>query len=214
MNALTIFSNSEFGEVRTTEIDGKTYFCANDVARALGYVDCAKAVRTHCKGVADVDTPTLGGVQKMKFIPEGDIYRLVIKSQLPTADKFERWIFDEVIPQIRKTGSYNNPKSQLEMLQIAVNQMVEQERRLATVEDRVKEIESKGITVPNEYYTIAGYANVRGKKIDVNKANQLGRYAAKMSRKWGYEIGKVHSELYGTVNSYHLDILKDAFRGI
>lgn len=106
MNELQIFNNEEFGAVRTTEINGKTYFVANDVAKALGYVDYAKAIRTHCKGVAEMDTPTLGGIQKMKYIPEGDIYRLVIKSQLPSAERFESWIFDEVLPSIRQNGGY------------------------------------------------------------------------------------------------------------
>lgn len=106
MNELQIFENAEFGSVRTVEFDEKTYFVANDVAKALGYVETAKAVRTHCKGVSEMDIPSNGGIQKMKIISEGDIYRLVIKSQLPTAEKFERWVFDEVLPSIRKHGMY------------------------------------------------------------------------------------------------------------
>lgn len=106
MNELQIFENSEFGSVRTVDVDGKTYFVANDVAKALGYVETAKAVRTHCKGVSEMDIPSNGGIQKMKIIPEGDIYRLVIKSQLPTAERFERWVFDEILPSIRRNGMY------------------------------------------------------------------------------------------------------------
>ena len=106
MNELQIFENSEFGTVRTVQFDGKTYFVANDVAKALGYVETAKAVRTHCKGVSEMDIPSNGGIQTMKIIPEGDIYRLVIKSQLPSAEKFESWVFDEVLPSIRKHGVY------------------------------------------------------------------------------------------------------------
>lgn len=106
MNELKIFENNEFGSVRTIEINRKTYFIANDVAKALGYIETAKAVRTHCKGVSEMDIPTNGGIQKMKVIPEGDIYRLIIKSQLPTAEKFESWIFDEVLPSVRKHGMY------------------------------------------------------------------------------------------------------------
>mgnify|MGYP004617769115 FL=1 len=106
MNDLQIFENSEFGTVRTVQFDGKTYFVANDVAKALGYVETAKAVRTHCKGVSEMDIPSNGGIQTMKIIPEGDIYRLVIKSQLPSAEKFESWVFDEVLPSIRKHGVY------------------------------------------------------------------------------------------------------------
>lgn len=106
MNELQIFENSEFGTVRTVQFDGKTYFVANDVAKALGYVETAKAIRTHCKGVSEMDIPSNGGIQTMKIIPEGDIYRLVIKSQLPSAEKFECWVFDEVLPSIRKHGVY------------------------------------------------------------------------------------------------------------
>lgn len=106
MNELQIFENREFGTVRTVQFEGKTYFVANDVAKALGYVETAKAVRTHCKGVSEMDIPSNGGIQTMKIIPEGDIYRLVIKSQLPSAEKFESWVFDEVLPSIRKHGVY------------------------------------------------------------------------------------------------------------
>lgn len=106
MNELQIFNSEEFGQVRTVEINGNPYFVANDVARALGYVETAKAIRTHCKGVSEMDIPSKGGVQRMKIIPEGDIYRLIIRSKLPSAEKFERWVFDEVIPSIRTNGGY------------------------------------------------------------------------------------------------------------
>lgn len=109
MNEIQLFNNEELNcKVRTVEIDGKPYFVGNDVARALGYVDCPKAIRTHCKGVAEMSTPTKGGIQTLKVIPEGDVYRLIIKSKLPQAEKFETWVMDEVLPTIRKTGSYSN----------------------------------------------------------------------------------------------------------
>lgn len=106
MNELQVFNSPEFGDIRTVEIDGKPYFVANDVARALGYVETAKAIRTHCKGVSEMDIPSKGGIQCMKVIPEGDIYRLIVRSKLPSAEKFETWVFDEVIPSIRKNGGY------------------------------------------------------------------------------------------------------------
>ena len=102
MNDLQIFNNEEFGEVRMTEIDGKPYFVATDVATALGYTNPRKAVNDHCKGVTKRDTPTSSGVQSMSYINEGDLYRLIMKSKLPSAEKFERWVMDEVLPSIRK----------------------------------------------------------------------------------------------------------------
>lgn len=106
MNEIKIFENAEFGSVRTANCNGKIYFCGKDVATAFGYKNPLKAIRDHCKGVNELDTPTLGGVQKMKFISEGDVYRLAVKSELPNADKFENWIFDEVVPTVCNHGAY------------------------------------------------------------------------------------------------------------
>lgn len=106
MNDLQIFENKEFGSVRTLEIDGKPYFCGSDVASALGYTNPRKAIIDHCKGVTKRDAPTSSGIQSMSYIPEGDIYRLIARSKLPTAEKFESWVFDEVLPTIRKHGMY------------------------------------------------------------------------------------------------------------
>lgn len=130
MNDIQIFNNSEFGDIRSIEIDGKPYFVANDVAKALGYVETAKAIRTHCKGVSEMDIPTNGGIQVMKIIPEGDIYRLIIRSSLPSAEKFEHWVFDEVIPNIRKTGGYNLPQTYPEALRALADQAEKTEKLL------------------------------------------------------------------------------------
>lgn len=106
MQELKIFESTEFGEVRTVELDGKPYFAGTDVARALGYAIPSKAVNTHCKGVSKMEAPTTGGVQSLLFIPEGDVYRLIVSSKLPSAERFERWVFDEVLPTIRRHGLY------------------------------------------------------------------------------------------------------------
>lgn len=106
MNELQIFNSEEFGEIRTVEIDGKPYFVANDVARALGYKRPADAVTAHCKGSVKHRYLTDGGEQELKVIPEGDIYRLTVRSKLPSAEKFEKWVFDEVIPSIHQYGAY------------------------------------------------------------------------------------------------------------
>lgn len=108
-NKLEIFKNDEFGEIRTTEENGKMLFCGNDVARALGYSDTAKAMKQHCKKDGWVIRPVMdnrGRTQQAKFINEGNLYRLITHSKLPNAEKFESWVFDEVLPSIRKTGGY------------------------------------------------------------------------------------------------------------
>lgn len=145
MNELQIFNNAEFGQIRTVTKEDKTYFIGNDVAKALGYTETAKAIRTHCKGVSEMDIPTNGGIQKVKVITEGDIYRLVIKSQLPKADEFESWIFDNVLPSIRKSGGYiagQEEMSDTELMAKALLVAQKQiEQRNAIIEQQREQIE-------------------------------------------------------------------------
>ena len=116
-NQVTIFTNEEFGDVRTIMINGKPYFCGKDIAEALGYAKPRNAIATHCKGALKRGILTEGGNQEMSFIPEGDIYRLIIRSKLPSAEKFESWVMDEVLPQLRQTGSYSMTKQDSYMIE-------------------------------------------------------------------------------------------------
>lgn len=124
MSNLQIFENQEFGKVRMVEIDGKPYAVGVDVARALEYSHPSKAVIDHCKGITKLGIPSYNQygaevIQETNVIPESDIYRLIVKaadqSKNPEikakAEKFERWIFDEVIPSIRKHGAYMTPET-------------------------------------------------------------------------------------------------------
>ena len=106
--------------MRTITENGNTLFCATDVARMLGYSNPHDAIARHCRGVVKREgvstTTNQHGVStqqtnQMSFIPEGDVYRLITHSKLPTAEKFESWVFDEVLPSIRKTGSYMTPET-------------------------------------------------------------------------------------------------------
>lgn len=140
MNELKIFKNEEFGEVRTVEIEGKPYFCGKDVAGALGYVIPKDAIAAHCKGAVKHRTPTNGGIQELLFIPEGDLYRLIVSSKLPTAEKFEHWVFDEVLPSIRKHGGYISGQAEMspeelmaKALQVAQKTLEEREARIGVL---------------------------------------------------------------------------------
>lgn len=114
MNELRIFNNADFGDVRTVEKDENIWFVGKDVAEALGYARTADAVKAHIdaddKGVCVLPTP--GGRQETTIINESGLYSLVLSSKLPSAKAFKRWITSEVIPFIRKTGSYNKPSKQ------------------------------------------------------------------------------------------------------
>ena len=144
MKELKTFENCEFGIVRIVEVDGKTYFVANDVAKALGYSNPSKATNDHCKNAVMMwGNDSLGRQQEFKTIPEGDVYRLVVKSQLPQAERFERWVFDEVLPSIRKHGVYavdellNNPDLAIKAF-TALKEEKEKNRDLLADNERMK----------------------------------------------------------------------------
>ncbi len=104
---MQVFNHTEFGELGVLIIGGKEYFPASKCASILGYTNPRDAIVRHCRGVVKHDIiDNLGRTQKMNFIPEGDLYRLIIRSNLPEAERFERWVFDEVLPSIRKYGLY------------------------------------------------------------------------------------------------------------
>ncbi|MDE6678020.1 MAG: toprim domain-containing protein [Ruminococcus sp.] len=112
MNEIQIFQNKEFGRIRTVIIDGETWFCGRDVCNALGYTNSRKALKDHCnpKGVTKRYTLSNGGGQMMTYINEPNLYRLIAHSKLEGAIRFENWIFEEVIPTIRRTGGYGYQK--------------------------------------------------------------------------------------------------------
>lgn len=105
-NQVQIFENEQFGKVRIIEEDGKVLFCGTDVAKALGYARPNDAVSRHCRATVKRSSPISGKLQEINFIPEGDVYRLITHSKLPAAQKFESWVFDEVLPSIRRHGLY------------------------------------------------------------------------------------------------------------
>lgn len=108
-NEIKIFKNDIFGELQILIVDGKEYFPATEVAEKLGYKLGRKAINDHCKkdGVLKWNViDSLGRNQEKNFINEGNLYRLIVKSKLPEAEKFEQWVFDEILPTIRKTGGY------------------------------------------------------------------------------------------------------------
>lgn len=116
MTDLQTYTNAAFGSVRILYEDGKPLFCGADACKALGYKNQSKALNDHCKGVTKRYIPTSGGKQQANFLPEGDLYRLITHSKLPSAEKFERWVFDEVLPAIRKSGMYGADPAELERL--------------------------------------------------------------------------------------------------
>ena len=113
MNDLQVFNNSEFGNIRATEVNSEVMFVGKDVAEILGYSNPRKALSDHVdeedKGVTKCDT--LGGVQELTVINESGLYSLILSSKMPNAKKFKRWVTSEVLPSIRKHGAYMTPET-------------------------------------------------------------------------------------------------------
>lgn len=145
MEDLKLFQSPEFGQVRTVMKDGEVLFAATDVAKCLGYVNPQKAIRDHCKstGVNEMDTPTNGGIQRVKFITKGNVIRLVANSTLPQAEKIESWIFDEVIPSVLENGGYIATRTDDTPEEIMAKALTIAQATLAKREERLKQLEAQ-----------------------------------------------------------------------
>lgn len=147
MSNLAVFSHESFGNVRTIMIDGNPWFVAKDVAECLGYIHTQSAIIDHCK-----HAKTLKGGESllltssprgMNIIPESDVYRLVMRSNLPKAVEFQDWICEEVIPSIRKTGGYGNAPKALPRDYVSALEAL-----LATEKERIALSEQNAIMAP------------------------------------------------------------------
>lgn len=175
MNELKLFENEEFGQVRMVEIDGKPYFMGSDIAKALGYARPNDAIKQHCRATVKHSTHISGKMQEVNFIGEGDMYRLITHSKLESAERFESWVFDEVLPSIRKHGIYatdnvidnilNNPDFGIELLTKL------KKERAARVEAEKK---NAILTHVNKTYTMTEIA----KELNLKSATELNKILA------------------------------------
>lgn len=196
MNDLQVFESSEFGEVRTVEIDKKIYFMGSDIARALGYQRPNDAVKQHCRATVKYSTRISGKMQEVNFISEGDVYRLIVRSQLPAAEKFEHWVFDEVLPQIRQTGIYANMSPELrailmhdKKIQAVVSHIEEHENRIGSLEGTMT-VDYGQQKVLNDLHHSRGAQILGGKQsVAYQNENIRNRTFREMWRDYKYYFG-------------------------
>lgn len=172
-----VFDNPEFGTIRTVTRDGVPMFCAKDVAVALGYQNTNKAISDHCKGVPiRYPLKTAGGVQDVRFITEGDMYRLIASSKLESAQRFESWVFDEVIPAIRRNGGYMVARADE-----TPEQLMARALKVADAALRERDARIASLTPRAELYD----ATMRGERwMSVTEASrQLHQYDRSVTRK-------------------------------
>ena len=156
MKKIPMIFNFKNNQVRTVQIDNDAWFVGKDVATILGYSQTAKAVRDHVdeedKGVSVLDTP--GGQQKMTLINESGVYSMVFGSNLPNAKEFKRWVTKEVLPEIRKTGSFNSPQSPEEMLALTMNVTNRTVKRVESIEKDVNDLKNNVVIDSGSYAAI------------------------------------------------------------
>lgn len=179
------------------------------------------------KGGSNLTLPTNGGNQEVLCLRNDFIPLWLAKISItPAMKEGNPTLVDKLVKyQLQAKDilaaaflTREKPKTQAELILAQAQALVEQERRLITLEDasikqeeKLRELEAKITTHPVDYYTISGYANLKGIRLDVTRANLLGHKAAQMSREYDYEIGKTPDARFGAVNTYHIDILETVF---
>ena len=194
MNELQIFENEEFGEIRTVTINNEPWFVGKDVATALGFTNSRDAIATHVfeedKGVEPIDTP--GGKQNMTVVNESGLYALVFGSRLDSAKKFKHWVTAEVLPSLRKTGSYEMKNYSPEMKAILMH-----DEKIVKIDGRVTDLENNMVIDYGQQQTLKNEVN----KVVVNALGGKESNAYKeVSKKVFYEINHDIQEKF-TVNS-------------
>lgn len=181
-NNIQVFNNKEFGEVRVIEENGKPLFCGNDVAKALGYSNAPDAMRRHCRAIAKRDTPISGKMQEINYIPEGDVYRLITHSKLPAAERFESWVFDTVLPSIRKTGGYIQGEESMSDDDLIARALVMAQKKIELREQQLKEKDAQ-LELQKPKVDFADHVT------DSDNAIDMGTFA-KYAQKQGITMGR------------------------
>ena len=213
------FNNPTFGDVRTIITDdGTLLFVASDVAKALGYAVPQKAVIDHCKHCSKMEHPSNKGTY-INLITESDVYRLTMKSKLPNAEQFQDWVCEEVLPSIRKTGSYSAGQqlSPSELILKLAQINVENERKMkaieekqATIEREIEEIKQRTVTDLHRS-TIVAYVSRYNIKLDVKYYGAMGRKASSICKKKGIPVTKINDIRWGKVSVFPDEVLDEVF---
>ena len=186
---LQIFRNSEFGEIRTITKDDEPMFCLADVCKALELTQPSKVKeRLNPKGVNSIPTLTKGGEQKLLYINESNLYKTIFQSRKESAERFTEWVTSEVLPSIRKTGSYSKPLTTSEQIRLLAQGNTELTERVDKVEDKITSIEEETPLYGCEIEEVQKH--VRKKGIEVLGGKDSNAY------KDGGIRGSVYSDIY------------------
>ena len=199
---LQIFSNSEFGEIRTITKDDEPMFCLADVCKALELTQPSKVKeRLNPKGVNSIPTLTKGGEQKLLYINESNLYKTIFQSRKESAERFTEWVTSEVLPSIRKTGSYSKPLTTSEQIRLLAQGNTELTERVDKVEDKITSIEEETPLYGCEIEEVQKH--VRKKGIEVLGGKDSNAYKDGSIRSSVYsDIYKQLKREFGCVTTY------------
>ena len=202
MNDLQIFNNEEFGQIRTITKDDEPMFCLADVCKALEISNVGNVKqRLSEKGIHTADTPTKGGMQKMTFISEANLYKTIFQSRKESAERFTEWVTSEVLPSIRKTGSYGVPKTTGGQIQLLAQGYTELEQTVNSIKDDVTELKDNVPLYGCEIDEVQKHVRRIGVKVLGGKDSNAYRDGSIRSSVYSGIYGQLKRE-YGCVASY------------
>lgn len=200
-------------ELRAISKDGEPWFVLNDVCRVLEISNARDAAtRLDDDEKAGVVIPdAIGRAQNTTIISESGLYALILTSRKPEAKRFRKWVTAEVLPELRKTGSYSvreTPPKQIDAIQAMLDVIRNTEERVTRVEGAIENFGAH-----EDYRSIKAHAAIIGVKIKTKQSGDLGKAATALSKRLGHVIGKQPDDSFGTVNTYHRDVLEEIFSG-
>ena len=220
MAAIEIFKNENFGEVRVAGTSEEPLFCLADVCRVLDLQVTPTKNRLKPDGVSLIKViDSLGREQEATFITEQNLYKVIMRSDKPQAEPFQDWVCGEVLPSIRKTGSYSTEKllSPSELILKLAQMNVENERKMKALEEKQTRLESEieeikqRTTTDLHQSTIVAYVSRNNIKLDVKRYGAMGRKASTLCKKRNIAVTKINDVRWGKVNVFPDDILDEVF---
>lgn len=185
---LQIFSNSEFGEIRTITKDNEPMFCLADVCKALELTQPSKVKeRLNSKGVNIIPTLTKGGEQKLLYINESNLYKTIFQSRKESAERFTEWVTSEVLPSIRKTGSYGAPKTTGGQIQLLAQGYTELEQAVNSIKEDMTELKDNTPLYGCEIDEVKQHVNRKGVIVLGGKDSEA------------YKNGSIRSSVYSDI---------------
>nr|DAS76300.1 MAG TPA: hypothetical protein [Caudoviricetes sp.]DAX18152.1 MAG TPA: hypothetical protein [Caudoviricetes sp.] len=222
MSNIKLFENPEFGQVRVLLEDGEPLFCLADICNILELRVTDVKNRLEEEVVSTYPLPTNGGIQQLTFVNEEGFYSVVLGSRKESVKPFKKWVTSEVLPSIRKTGSYSiKPLTHAELMLQQAQVIVELEKRQIVQEGKIQQLteeneeirkdfdylKSKTNNTP-DFYSVVGYCSLKGISINLEDAKQLGKEASKICKVNGIKTGSLPDPRFGRIKTYPYRVLE------